>query len=457
MENLPTNIGGRVTTLGPESINGSGKCVLYVMSRDQRVADNHGLIAAQHLATTKKVPLAVIFTLHIVSQNRAREHYDFMLNGLYDVEQQLAALNIPFIMLIGNPYEKLTAVIKHYEPVALIFDFSPLKGPRALAKKLANQVPIYVVDTHNAVPSLQVTDKQEYGARTIRPKIHKKIPTFAVEPAPLHAQSHPWPGTYLTIAQLAEKIKNELITVPHNGTQILWNAGETAAREHLQVFIDTKLKGYAKRRNDPSDDGLSNLSPYLHFGHISSLRVFLILEKAVLLDESLRTDADALIEEMIVRKELSDNFCFYSKKYDSLSGAPVWALTTLQKHSQDPREYIYTKEQFKLAQTHDEAWNAAQRQLTATGKMHGYMRMYWAKKVLEWSPSPQDAHDTLMYLNDFYSIDGGDPNGYVGILWSIAGLHDRPWGERAVYGTIRCIVYSGLKRKFNIQAYIDRY
>jgi deoxyribodipyrimidine photo-lyase len=160
---------------------------------------------------------------------------------------------------------------------------------------------------------------------------------------------------------------------------------------------------------------------------------------------------------MIVRKELADNYCYYNGKYDSLEGAPEWAQRTLAKHAADPREFIYTLEQFKNAETHDEAWNAAQLQLTRTGKIHGYMRMYWAKKVLEWSKTPDEALTTLLYLNDFYHLDGGDPNGYVGILWSVAGLHDRPWGERPVYGVIRSMVYGGLKRKFNIQAYIEKY
>ena len=198
------------------------------------------------------------------------------------------------------------------------------------------------------------------------------------------------------------------------------------------------------------------MSPYLHFGQISSLRIVLEARKALDKNSNLQADYDALFEELVVRKELSDNFCYYNQNYNSLSGAPEWAQKTLAKHSSDKREFVYTKEQFENAQTHDEAWNAAQRQLRATGKIHGYMRMYWAKKVLEWSKTPEEAHDTLLFLNDFYSIDGGDPNGYVGILWSIAGLHDRPWGERPVYGTIRSMVYSGLKRKFDVNQYINQ-
>jgi len=178
---------------------------------------------------------------------------------------------------------------------------------------------------------------------------------------------------------------------------------------------------------------------------------------AVVANAALQNDADALQEELVIRKELADNYCNYNQDYTTLRGAPEWSRRTLQKHETDPRNYIYSLQELETASTHDLAWNAAQRQLTATGKMHGYMRMYWAKKVLEWSKDAQEAQQKLIYLNDFYSIDGGDPNGYVGALWSIAGLHDRPWGERPVYGTVRSMVYNGLKRKFDIEAYIQKY
>jgi len=170
-------------------------------------------------------------------------------------------------------------------------------------------------------------------------------------------------------------------------------------------------------------------------------------------ETSISDGANALLEEMIVRKELSDNFCYYQPQYTSLNGGPQWAQDSLTEHRADPREFLYNYEQLAKGETHDAAWNAAQLQMVKTGKMHGYMRMYWAKKVLEWTESPEQAIDFLIRLNDFYSIDGGDPNGYVGILWSVVGVHDRPWTERAVFGKIRYMNYGGLKRKFDIAAY----
>lgn len=426
------------------------------MSRDQRTHDNHALIAAQKHALELKLPLAVVFCLYPKNGVRAKEHYEFMLAGLRTVEQSLAECNIPLIVLIGNPYERLSAAVHHYQPAAVYFDFNPLTGPRKLVERIAKIAPTVVVDTHNVVPVRIASDKQEYAARTLRPKVHHFLPFYMQEPEPVTAHPYSWSGTVMPLAELTPKIDSLILKIPANNTHIPYASGQDAALLALEQFIESRLKGYAQKRNDPSINGLSELSPYLHFGHVSALRIALRTYEAVAKDSELQPDADALIEELIVRKELSDNYCYYNKNYNSLQGAADWALATLKKHEADAREFVYTHEQFERAETHDEAWNAAQKQLLRTGKMHGYMRMYWAKKVLEWSASPEEAHRTLVYLNDFYSIDGADPNGYVGILWSIAGLHDRPWGERLVYGTIRSMVYSGLKRKFDIAAYIEQ-
>jgi deoxyribodipyrimidine photo-lyase len=428
------------------------------MSRDQRIADNHALIAAQKHALKLGLPLAIVFICNTTASQRAREHYRFMLAGLLELEKSLTAYNIPFIGLVGNREQTLGAVFHHLKPAVVYADFSPLKGAESALKKLALEQPLIVVDTHNIVPIWSASEKQEYAARTLRPKIHKQVQKYLCEPDAITKHPHDWPNKALIpFTEVVEIFNDRLSQVPQNNTKIAFTPGEVAAKKELTLFISERFAGYATARNNPALDKLSNMSPYLHFGQISSLRIILEAGRALLKDASLQADYDALFEELVVRKELSDNFCYYNQNYASLSGAPAWAQMTLAKHNSDKREFIYTKEQFEHAQTHDDAWNAAQRQLRATNKIHGYMRMYWAKKVLEWSETPEEAHQTLLYLNDFYSLDGGDPNGYVGILWSIAGLHDRPWGERPVYGTIRSMVYGGLKRKFDIQAYIDYY
>lgn len=432
------------------------KSVLYIMSRDQRLHDNHALLIAQNKAIELTLPLIVGFALYPKSTKRAKEYVDFMLDGLQELSLALQQHNIPLVVQVGNPFEVYRDFVNQYRPAAVYFDMSPLQLPTKLRLQFAKQAeqPVYVVDTHNIVPLWQASNKQEYAARTFRPKFHRQLDKCFVEPDSL--QSSTALSKLKMKASDFQSLKNQ-IDYTSAGVNHGFTPGEQAARDALQDFLINRLDGYASKRNDPTVDGLSSLSPYLHFGQISSLRILLEASFVAEKTPKLREDYEALLEEMGVRKELSDNYCYYNQSYDSLVGAPEWAQKTIAKHANDHREYIYSLTEFEQAKTHDMAWNAAQQQLRQTGKIHGYMRMYWAKKVLEWSDSAESAIDTLIYLNDFYSIDGGDPNGYVGILWSVAGLHDRPWQERSVYGTIRSMTYGGLKRKFDVQAYIDKY
>ena len=462
----------RITQLATSS--SEGKCVLYVMSRDQRIQDNHALVAAQKHALAKNLPLAVVFCLYDKSGYRRREHYEFMIKGLREVEQGLDKLNIPFMMLVGTPYDRLSATISHVQPDAVYFDMNPLRGPRKLQQRVAHSAEcrVYVVDTHNVIPVTVASDKQEFGAYTLRPKLHRLVADYLRVPEQPIRHPLVWPGVVKPIAELDELIQPVIQSIPMNHTTLDWKSGEVAARSHLQLFIETKLEGYAVDRNDPSFGSQSDISPYLHFGQISSLRVALALqEEAHKLDSDLHflsspkmpkpEDAqvsklygiDSLIEEMIVRKELADNFCYYNDSYDNLTSAHDWAKKTITEHDDDLREYTYTYEQLRDAETHDAAWNAAQMQMRKTGKMHGYMRMYWAKKIKEWTPQASTAIEWSIKLNDVYSIDGGDPNGYAGIMWSVAGVHDRAWNEREVFGKIRYMNYGGLKRKFDIATY----
>ncbi len=433
--------------------------MLYVMSRDQRVADNFALFEAQQTARHYKLPLAVVFCLMPRSGQRAREQYEWMLQGLKGVENTLNKLSIPFMMLLGSPQQTLSSMIHHTNPAAIYFDFNTLAGPTSLRQSIAQQAPcaVYEVDTHNIVPVWEASSKQEIGARSLRPKIHRLMADYLQTTAKINKHPHTWPGVVRSMTELQSRIDELLARIPSNGQQLQVASGEAAAHHALQDFIEDRLRGYAQSRNDPTQEGQSELSPYLHFGQLWAGRAVIASKQVASKNQQLTADHETFIEELVVRRELSDNFCMYNKKYQSLAGAPQWAQDSLARHAADHREFIYSRQQFEDAQTHDLAWNAAQQQLRQTGKIHGYMRMYWAKKVLEWSPSAREALDTLVYLNDFYSIDGGDPNGYVGILWSIAGLHDRPWFERPVFGVVRYMNYSGLKRKFKIDVYIDRW
>lgn len=444
-----------------------GKAVIYVMSRDQRVQDNHALIAAQLTAIEQSVPLYVFFNLR-KSVSRSREHYKFMLAGLEEVARDLSALNIPFIMREGDGVMNILSLASELESRHLYFDFNPLSGPRGLAKKVAAEFDgaVMVVDTHNIIPVWVASDKQEFAAHTMRGKVHKYLENYIKEP--LRVAAHQTPATIVPASMTFEEADAYIQDIPACGITFDAKPGEAAAHAHLKDFIATRLKSYALNRNDIANDQQSGLSSYLHYGQLSSLRVALELIKHVdvrplLFEEvklaqhgeepSAKDGMDALLEEMVVRKELADNFCFYAPSYTALTSGPSWAQKSLDEHRDDVREFIYTLDQWEHAQTHDQSWNAAQNQLRKTGKIHSYMRMYWAKKMLEWSETPEQALADCIYLNDKYSVDGGDPNGYVGILWSMVGLHDRPWFEREVFGKIRYMNEGGLMRKYDVASY----
>ncbi len=228
-------------------------------------------------------------------------------------------------------------------------------------------------------------------------------------------------------------------------------AGETAAMAAAEEFVAKKLSHYGASRNNPCLDGQSGLSPYLHFGQLSAQRLAWQVNQAAVAAE----DKEVFLEELIVRRELSDNFCLYEPSYDRLAGFPDWARTTLDIHRHDKREYVYSLEELAAGTTHESLWNACQHDLILSGKLHGYLRMYWAKKILEWTVNPETAMDYAIALNDRYSLDGRDPNGYAGIAWSIGGVHDRAWQERPVFGKIRYMNAAGCRRKFDVDGYIS--
>lgn len=442
------------------------------MSRDQRVYDNYALLAAQEKALALSLPLIVAFRLFSNPKERALEHAQFMLKGLEEVATNLKELSIPFILTADDSEHSLRKILNELSPAAFFFDFSPLKGARSFAKSLVNQLSTsgYVVDAHNIIPAWHASDKQEFAAHTFRRKVHRLLESYLQEPAKPKKQT----TSFLNLPTGMSFKDAELFIgehYPKRAISIRFTPGEAAAKKQLSSFINERLDTYATDRNNIAIEGQSTLSPYLHFGHISSLRVALEVlsatnERPLLFDQPKMAEADdtpskvsgmnTLFEEMIVRKELSDNFCFYSDGYKTIKNAPQWAQQSLDQHRDDPREFIYTLEELETSKTHDELWNAAQQELTKHGKMHGYMRMYWAKKLLEWTASPEEALSDAITLNDRYSIDGGDPNGYVGMLWSIAGLHDRPWFERPVFGKVRFMNDQGLQRKFDTKAYIER-
>jgi len=426
--------------------------VAYWMSRDQRVHDNWALLYAQQLALERRVPLLVVFCLAPAFLGAAWRQYDFMLKGLAEVVQELENFGIPFHLMRGEPGVEIPQWAKSMDVGLMVTDFDPLRLKRAWKEEVAQKlaVPLWEVDAHNIVPCWLASPKQEWAAYSFRPKIHRALSEFLMPFPPL--LKHPFPsgekGIGLDVPKLLDSLSLDRSVAP-----VTWlQPGENRARAHLRQFLSKKLPRYDEDRNDPNRDGQSDLSPYFHFGQLAPQRVALEVEEA----KTPRAAKEAFLEELIVRRELSDNFVYYNPAYDRFQGFPDWAQKTLHDHRADEREYLYSLEELEAGRTHDPLWNAAQLEMVNLGKMHGYMRMYWAKKILEWTASPEEALGAAIYLNDRYELDGRDPNGYVGVAWSLGGVHDRAWGERRLFGKIRYMSYKGAAGKFDVQAYIDK-
>lgn len=425
--------------------------VLYWMSRDQRVADNWALIFAQSLALRRELPVLVVFALAPRFLEATRRQYRFMLAGLQEVERALADLNIPFRLIPGSPPRVIPELVEQYQVGTLVTDFDPLRIKRAWKEAVLTRTtcPCYEVDAHNIVPCWLASPKQEHAAYTIRPRLNRAAPEYLDDYPALRAHPYSWhePAEPLPWHAIEASLQDD-----HTVPPVRWlEPGARAAHQRLQAFLAAQLAAYPAARHDPTTEGTSNLSPYLHFGQLSAQRVAREVQEC----EAPAESKAAFLEELIVRRELAENYCYYNPRYDSFAGIPAWAQKTLDAHARDAREYLYTRAELEHAETHDPYWNAAQRELVVRGKMHGYLRMYWGKKLIEWCPTPGAAYETALYLNDRYELDGRDPNGYTGVAWCF-GTHDRPWPERPIFGTVRYMNARGLARKFDADGYVRR-
>ncbi|SNS14153.1 Deoxyribodipyrimidine photo-lyase type II [Humidesulfovibrio mexicanus] len=422
--------------------------VLYWMHREMRAADNWALLHARELADQRRQPLAVAFCLAREYPLAALPHFAFLLHGLRHTAQELEALGVPFILLRGEPGQAVAQYARDARIGLLVTDADPAKPKRAwLADLLSRlQCPAMEVDSRNVAPARRVSDKAEYMARTIRPKIQRLLPEF-LDPFPaLQRQSLPWPGP-------APATDWDVLLATFGPPPAHFPPGEAAARQRLDAFLRQGLPRYADERNTPVSPASSGLSPYLHFGQLSAQRAAL----AAMAANAAPQAREAFLEQLIVRRELAENFCLHTPHYDTVEAFPAWARQTLARHRADARPFLASEAQLDAAATPDPLWNAAQRQLLATGHMHGWLRMYWAKQILFWSPDAETALARVLRLNDTLSLDGRDVNGYAGAAWSIGGVHDRPWPERPVFGTVRSMTFSGAARKFDVRAFVSRW
>lgn len=470
----------RMLTSKEIKIKEDGKSVIYWMQRDVRTLDNWALLFANHLAASQNVPLHVMHMLppppppgatgegelpDLENLRLTERHGSFYLGGLDIVHKELEEKKVPFHVLKPLSHRLVSStiesqVVQELQPCAIVCDFTPIRHVRQwmegdfLQSCESSLIPLWQVDAHNVVPVWHAADKRQVGARTLRPKIHKVVSDFLQKFPKFKGNDHVERDIDLPALDM-EAIKSFLEWDTSVASQPWAIPGPTAAKTKFEKFISTGLSKFDSLRNDPNYTHIcSGLSPWINHGHISFQRLMMAIQK---LNRSSKGSA-SYIEEGLIRRELSDNYLFYTPDdYDKLTGAAQWAQDSLQLHSTDPREYTYTLKELETSKTHDDLWNAAQMQVVNEGRMHGFLRMYWAKKILEWTESPAVALATAQYFNDKYALDGRDPNGFVGVGWSVMGIHDMGWKEREIFGKIRFMNYAGCKRKFKVADFVQRY
>lgn len=420
------------------------KYILYWVSRAIRVSDNPALALAQHLALTHKLPLKVVFVVYPYFPHANVRNMHFLLGGLAEMQKQLHLYNIALECVLSQPLAYFESI--HHSLHTVVVDHHVLKPVIATQNEVhllcqRNAIIFHCVSVATVVPVEIASNKLEFAAKTFRPKIMRQFQDWLTEADAL--KYHP----YNSMVHVSP-IDCEAIIQAHPHWRKLSLStlipGEKAGYELLERFIHDGLDRY-DARNEVGAHAQSFLSAYLHFGMISPK----IMIKRVMACAS--PNAALFIEEAMVRRELAENYCHYNKKYDSLEGAWPWAIATLLAHKEDRREYVYDFETFDNAATHDYVWNYCMQTIKATGYCHSYLRMYWAKMVLYWTADPSEAIAILIQLNDTYFLDGRDPNGYTGIMWSVAGVHDRPWFDRPVTGLIRAMGKEGTLRKTKLK------
>lgn len=440
----------RVTVRKPGLPDAEGKCVVYWMQRAQRGRDNPALDAAIRVANELGKPVVVFFAPVPFYPNANYRHYHFLAQGIPDIGEDLAARGVGFI-LRAYPQHSLLKFCEEVRAAIVIGDENPMREPEEWRARVTQRIkmPFWTVDADVVVPS-RLLEKEQYAARTIRPRIHRFLPNFLVPAEDLEVRV-PWvnPRRLPSLAVGEDFMANW--TMDRSVSPVnCWRGGSKAGGRLLNQFVRNGLQNYLKERNHPESEGTSRLSPYLHFGHISPLAAALAVQNSSAPEQA----KAAFLEQLIVRRELSINFVHFNPVYDSVECLDLWAERTIAEHAPDGRTFTYNEEQLGDAETHDPLWNAAQKQMVLTGWMHNYLRMYWAKKILEWSPSMAVAYRRAVWLNDRFQLDGRDPNGYAGIAWAIVGKHDRAWSERPVFGKIRYMSFASTSRKFDSKSYI---
>jgi len=430
-----------------------GRCVVYWMQRAMRVLDNPALDLAIHAANLLGLPVVVYFQVISNDPNANLRHSHFLAQGLRDVAEDAADRGVGFV--VRRSPDTLQGFLAEAEAALLVGDENPCREPerwrQVLAKKL--RLPFWTVDADVIVPS-RVFGRDYFLLHHFRPHLRRELPhsllaSEAVTPLHRFAPAKPL-ASFSLDAEITEgftELDRRVLPVDS------FRGGTHAALKRLNEFVRYELADYEVKRNHPESSGTSRLSPWLHFGNIGPLTIALAVRNAVSAGWANAAAAEKYFDELIGWRELAVLFVRHNPNYDNWECAELWAEKTLLEHAGDPRPYGYSLKQLERGETADELWNAAQREMVQTGWMHGYMRMYWAKKLLEWAPTPATAFDWAVLLNDRYQLDGRDPNGYAGIAWAIVGKHDRPWFNRPVFGLVRTMTGASLAKKFDAKRY----
>jgi deoxyribodipyrimidine photo-lyase len=459
-ERLPEALNGiaadkRVLVRRGGEVRGDGKCVVYWLQRAQRAVDNPALEAAIACGNALGLPVVAYFSVIPNYPNANWRHYYFLQQGLHDLAEGMAERGVGFVVRRPTDGDTLEAFLDEVGAAMVVGDENVCREPERWRKTLARKlkIPFLTVDADVVVPSA-LFGKTFVLLHHFRPHLHRHLPEFLVPRKKIQVEKE-W-TEHVTSYSLKKDITEGFDKLDRSvGPVDTFTGGTKAALTRLKEFTETQLTDYDERRNHPEARGTSQMSPYLHYGHISPITIALAVKDAVKRGKASEEIADKYLDELIGWRELSVLFCKHNPNYDNWECAEEWAKKTLTAHAGDRRPWSYTLQQLEHAKTHDELWNAAQRQMVRDGWMHNYMRMYWAKKILEWAPDPARAFEWAVTLNDKYELDGRDPNGYSGIAWAIVGKHDRPWFDRPVFGLVRYMSGESTGKKFDSKRYIE--
>ncbi len=433
----------------------NGKCIVYWMQRAERGLDNHALDKAVALGNALGLPVVAYFAGIRNFPHANLRHYRFLNEGLPDIEADCAERGVGFVMRRA-PHEDHERFFADVKAAMVVGDENPMRVPESWRQRLAERlhVPFWTVDADVIVPS-KLLEKAQYSGAIARPRIARLMPEF-LKPFENEHASKPWrtpkdlqrDDVHADMTQGWKDFDRSVAPVE------AWKGGRKEASRRLHEFITKKLAKYADDRSHPEREATSMLSPYLHFGHIGPLTIALAMNKAAEKDKTLAEARGSYFNEVITWRELSVNFVRYQPDYDNTGCVDHWAAETIAKHDRDKREVLYTLPQLEKAETYDDLWNAAQRQMVHYGWMPNYLRMLWGKKIVEWTPDAATAMEWMIHLNDKYFLDGRDPNGYASIAWAVLGKFDRPWQERPIFGKRRYMSSASAKKKFDATRYM---